>query len=143
MGVQIQPLINGQTYGWGDISVIIGATPVIGIKAIKYGEAQAKANVYGAGSYPIARSKGRITPTASITLMVETVMALEAIAPDGKLFKLPPFPIVVMYQPEAGAIVQDTIMNAEFKDSMKDWKEGDMEKDVVCELLISHVVRKK
>ena len=63
------PLINGVEYGWADIVLAINGVPVTGITAISYGEKQDVSNIYGAGRYPVARGKGRITPTAKITLL--------------------------------------------------------------------------
>jgi hypothetical protein len=140
MSVEITPLINGQNYGWGDIVVNINGLPVTGITAIKYEEAQEKSNVYGAGRYPVSRGKGRVTSTAGITLMVETVMAIAKSAPKGQLHRIAPFPIVVMYQPESGPIVKDVIMNCEFTKQTRDFKEGDMKKEIAIELIISHIV---
>ena len=139
----IPPLINGLAYGWGDISVVIGGTPITGITAVKYAEKQDKENVYGAGRYPTARGVGRVKCTASITLSVETVTAIIKNNPTGGLNGMAPFPIVVMYQPKGGPIIKDIIMNAEFMEDNRDWKEGDMHKDVTLDLLVSHIVWNK
>lgn len=140
MGLEITPLINGKNYGWGDITCLIGGLPLTNITAIKYEEEQEKENVYGAGRNPVSRASGRIKPTASITVMVEAIMAMQKNAPNGKLTSIAPFPIVVAYQPESGPIIKDVIMNCEFKKNMRDWKEGDMKLPVAIDLLISHVV---
>ena len=137
---EIPPLINGQSYGWGDIVVNINGLPVTGITAIKYEEDQEKENVYGAGRYPVGRGMGRVKTTASITLLIETVMAIAKAAPKGQLHRIPPFPITVIYQPEAGPVVRDVIMNCEFKKQTRDFKEGDMKKEVPIELLVSHII---
>ena len=133
------PLINGRSYGWGDIVVNVGALPVTGITAIKYEEEQEKEDVYGAGRRPVARVYGRIKASASITLSVETAMALAATAKDGQLNRLAPFTITVTYQPESGPIMRDVLKNCEFKKQSRDWKEGDMKKEVELELLVSHI----
>ena len=101
-----------------------------------------KKNIYGAGRDPVSRGYGRVKSTASITLLAGTVMALEAKAPKGKVHLIVPFPIVVMYQPEAGPIVTKILKNAEFTKMEFDWKEGDISKEVELELLISHIVDK-
>lgn len=142
MGVELTPLINGRTYGWADISVVIGGAPLTGIRGIKYGEAQEKENVYGAGRYPVARGYGRITYTASITLLAGTVLALQSSAPGGQLCRIQPFPITVVYQPEAGPLVTRILKNAEFTNAEFDWKEGDMSKEVELTLIISHIEKK-
>lgn len=133
------PLINGREYGWGDIAVNISGTSVVGIRAIKYEEDQEKENIYGAGRNPVSRGYGRVKTTGSITLLSATVLAMQAIAPKSKLHNLAPFPIVVAYQPETGAIVKHILKNCEFKKTAFDWKEGDMSKDIELELVISHV----
>ncbi|WP_205630531.1 hypothetical protein [Flavobacterium psychrophilum] len=61
--VDITPLINGREYGWADIVVNISATPIIGIRAIKYEEEQEKENIYGAGRNPVSRGYGRVKTT--------------------------------------------------------------------------------
>ncbi|MFC4262471.1 hypothetical protein ACFOWM_06265 [Ferruginibacter yonginensis] len=139
MGVEIKPLINGYAYGWGDISININGITYTDATAIKYEEEQEKVNVYGAGRRPVRRGKGRVKPMASVTLSVETVMAITRTAPNKMLTNIAPFPIVVMYQPESGPIVKDVICNCEFKKNSRDWKEGDMTKEVVLDLLISHI----
>jgi hypothetical protein len=142
MGVELTPLINGRTYGWADITVVIGGAPLTGIRGIKYGEAQEKENVYGAGRYPVARGYGRITYTASITLLAGTVMALQNSAAGGQLHRIQPFPITVSYQPEAGLLVTHILKNAEFTETNFEWAEGDMSKEIELTLIISHIVKK-
>jgi len=135
----ITPLINGREYGWADIVVNISASPIIGIRAVKYEEEQEKENIYGAGRNPVSRGYGRVKTTGSITLLSPTVFALQAVAPKGKLHNIAPFPIVVSYQPETGAIVKHVLKNCEFKKTTFDWKEGDMSKEIELELVISHI----
>lgn len=133
------PLINGREYGWGDISFTISATPVVGIRAIKYEEEQEKENIYGAGRNPVSRGYGRVKTTGSITLLMATVLAMQAIAPKGKLHNIAPFPILVCYQPETGPLVKHVLKNCEFKKTSFDWKEGDMSKEIELDLVISHI----
>lgn len=142
MGLELEPLINGREYGWADIFTNIGGVPVTGIRAIKYDEEMEKENIYGAGRNPVSRGYGRVKSTASVTLLMGTVMALRAKAPKGQLFRIAPFSITVSYQPEAGPIVTHILKNAEFKKNTFDWKEGDMSKEVELELIISHIVDK-
>jgi hypothetical protein len=133
------PLINGREYGWADIIVNISAVPITGIRAIKYEEEQEKENIYGAGRNPVSRGYGRVKTTGSITLLSATVFAMQALAPKGKLHNIAPFPIVVAYLPENGAIMKHILKNCEFKKTTFDWKEGDMSKDIELELVISHI----
>jgi hypothetical protein len=139
MPVELTPLINGQSYGWADIAFNINGSPVTGITAIKYTDEQEKSNVYGAGRRPIRRGKGRIKTSVSITLAVEEVMAITRAAPKKSLTAVPPFSIIVMYQPEAGPVVKDVIKNCEFMKNERDWKEGDHDSKVTIELIASHI----
>ncbi len=137
--INVTPLINGREYGWADLIVNISGVPLTGIKHIKYEEEQEKENVYGAGRNPVSRAYGRVKTTASITLLSGTVFAMQGGAPNHKLHNIAPFPIVVMYQPEAGPMVKHTLKNCEFKKTSFDWKEGDLSKDIELELIISHI----
>lgn len=134
------PLINGVEYSWGDITATVGGVPVIGITAIEYGDEQVVENHYGAGRYPVSRSKGRVTPSAKITVTMGEVTGWQAKSPTGRLQDLAPFPIVVAYIPEDGQIVIDKIMNCQFKKNLRTWKEGDTRQVVELELVPSHIM---
>lgn len=133
------PLINGVEYAWGDIVCAINGVPVTGIVAISYGDKQDMQNNYGAGRHPISRSKGRITPSAKITLYQSEVVAIMASAAGGRIQDIAPFDITVSYLPENGMIVTDKIRNCQFVENKRDWKEGDMNQQVELELLPSHI----
>jgi hypothetical protein len=62
------PLINGNTYSWGDIIFSVAGVPVTGVTGIEYSDNQEVTDNYGAGRYPVSRSKGRISCTGKITL---------------------------------------------------------------------------
>lgn len=134
------PLINGVEYSWGDILLTIGGVPVIGITAIEYDDDQVVENHYGAGRFPVSRSKGRVTSTAKITLAMGEVVGLQAKSPTGRLQDIAPFPVIVTYLPEDGQVVTDKIMNCQFKKNARAWKEGDTRQLVELELVTSHIV---
>lgn len=133
------PLINGEEYSWAHIRCCINGVQVIGITAISYGDKQDVQNNYGAGRHPVSFSKGRITPSAKITLYMSEVVAIVARAANGRLQDIAPFDIEVVYMPENGLIVTDRIRNARFTENKRDWKEGDMNQQVELELLPSHI----
>lgn len=113
--------------------------PVVGITAIEYGDDQVVENHYGAGRFPVSYSKGRVTPSAKITVAMGEVIGWQAKSPTGRLQDLAPFPIVVAYIPEDGQIVTDKIMNCRFKKNARNWKEGDTRQLVDLELVPSHI----
>lgn len=133
------PLINGVAYSWADVIVTIGGAPITGITAIEYEDSQTVENIYGAGRYPIARSKGKIEPSAKITLLQETVEDIQRLAPNGRLQDLPLFSVGVTYVNEAGNIVHDTICNCSFKKNSRSWKSDDTKSEVELELVPSHI----
>lgn len=133
------PLINGEEYSWGHIKTCINGVPVTGIVAISYGDKQDIQNNYGAGRYPVSQSKGRITPSAKITLYMSEVVSLVANAPNHRLQDIAPFNIEVAYLPENGMVVVDKVRNCRFTENKRDWKEGDLNQQVELELLPSHI----
>ena len=133
------PLINGVEYGWADVVLAINGVPVSGITAISYGEKQDVANIYGAGRYPVARGKGRITPSAKMTLLVSEVLAIQIQSINRRLQDIAPFDITVTYLPDSGIVHTDKIRNCQFTENKRDIKEGDMSIGVELELVPSHI----
>lgn len=133
------PLVNGMLYSWADIVSTISGVPVTGITGIEYGDDQEVVNKYGAGRHPVGRAKGRITPSAKITLYQEEVEALQRQAPNGRLQDIAPFDITVTYIPDSGIVTVDKIRNCQFKANSRKWKEGDTGQEVELELVTSHI----
>lgn len=133
------PLVNGMLYSWADIVATIGGVPVTGITGIEYGDEQEVVNKYGAGRHPVGRAKGRITPSAKITLYQEEVEALQRQTPNGRLQDIAPFDVMVTYIPDSGIVTVDKIRNCQFKANSRKWKEGDTGQEVELELIPSHI----
>ena len=134
------PLINGRTYDWGDISVLIAGVPVIGITALDYDDDQEKVDNYGAGRLPVSRTRGKITTKAKITLDMKEVEAIQSRSRNGRLQSIDPFTITVAYIPDTGTgIITDTLHNVEFKNNKRAWKTGDTKQDVDLDLICSHI----
>ena len=133
------PLVNCMLYSWAAIVVPIGGVPFTGITGVEYGEEQEVVNKYGAGRHPVARSKGRITPSAKITLYQEEVEAIQRQSPNGRLQDIAPFDVIVTYLPESGIVTTDKIRNCQFKANSRKWKEGDTGQEVELELIPSHI----
>lgn len=133
------PLINGMLYAWADIVATINGVPLTGIIGIEYGESQDVVNKYGAGRYPVGRSKGRITPTAKIILYQEVVESLQSQAPNGRIQDLAPFDFAIIYLPDSGIIKTDKVRNVQFSGNSRKWKEGDTGQEVELDLVPSHI----
>ena len=133
-------MINGREYSWGDIVCLINGTNMTGITGIEYSDDQEVTENYGAGRYPVSRSKGRITCAGKITLYVSEVMALQKQAPNGRLQDIAPFDITVSYVPDdGGVVVTDRMRNCQFKKNERSWSEGDTSKTVDLDLAVSHI----
>ena len=133
-------MINGREYSWGDIVCLINGTNMTGITGIDYSDDQEVTENYGAGRYPVSRSKGRITSAGKITLYVSEVMALQKQAPNGRLQDIAPFDITVSYVPDdGGVVVTDRMRNCQFKKNERSWSEGDTSKTVDLDLAVSHI----
>lgn len=133
------PLVNGILYSWADVVTTIAGVPVTGITAVEYGDKQDVTNLYGAGRHPVGRAKGRITPSAKITLYQEEVEAIQRQAPNGRIQDIPPFDVIVSYIPDSGIITTDKVRNCQFTENKRSWSEGDTGKAVELELLPSHI----
>lgn len=87
----------------------------------------------------MGRAKGRITPSAKITLYQEEVEALQRQTLNGRLQDIAPFDIIVTYIPDSGIVTVDKIRNCQFKANSRKWKEGDTGQEVELELVPSHI----
>ncbi|MEH0156254.1 hypothetical protein V6R21_19040 [Limibacter armeniacum] len=118
-----------RAYGWSDIDTeILGTVPVY-IQEISYSKAQEKSNGYGRGSSPNRRGRGNKSVEVSITLGMETVVAIEDYI-RGKygegydLLDLEPFDIPVTYD-NGERVVQDIIRDFEFTSIGRGAAQGD------------------
>jgi len=134
------PLINGVSYAYADIIVNIMGTTIAGITAIQYDDEQKKEDHLGAGRYPVARTYGEKKASASITLDILEVEALQTIAPGGDIASLPPFEITVCFLNQAGLLKTHKLKNVEFMKNSRTAKSGDMSLPVEMPLLVSHII---
>lgn len=134
------PYINGQLYGWGDVSVGIAGVVVTGVTAIEYKEEQEKINVYGSGLYPIGHGSGRISPSASITLLEDEIARLREAAPNGRLQDIAPFDITVTFlSPNTAKIQTHVLKNCQFTDNGVSASEGDTSLSQQLTLVLSSI----
>lgn len=133
------PSINGKSYEWADIICNILGVPIVGITSIMYSEKQDMKNIYGAGNRPVSRAYGNIEPTAKISLLMEEVEALQAIAPLGNIMNIPEFNISVIYVDAALVTRTHILRNVRFTGNVRDVKQGDTSIVVEMDLILSHV----
>ena len=140
MSYYLMPLINGKAYEWADISIMIGGIPMTGATAIEYGDKQNMQNIYAAGKDPNARTYGNVEPFAKISLLMSTVEAIQASAPNGRIQDIPEFDIPVNYIDTNNTPVTHVIKNVRFTDNQRKSEAGGSDAIIVeIELICSHI----
>lgn len=139
MAYSLLPLINGKSYEWADIIINILGVPFAGVTNIEYEDDQEMENIYGAGNRPVSRAYGNFKPTAKVTLLMEELENIQAIAPQGVLQRIPEFDITVAFVDAALIPRVHTIKNCRFTKNLRKVNQGDT--SIACELdlIISHV----
>ncbi len=133
-------MINGEEFGWEDLSVVIGGKMPVGITMVDYATKQEKKNIYGRGADPVARGRGRREYDAKIGVLQSELEALIASSPDGDLTKLPPFTVVVAYSPKVGdRVITDALLYCEFTEFKKELKEGDTNMVVELPMVVGQI----
>ena len=134
------PLINGKAYEWADITLNIMGVPIAGVTAIDYEEDQDMSNNYGAGNKPVSRSYGQIKyDNCKITLHAEEVVALQKVAPNGRIQEIPEFDIIVSYIPDGGAVTTDILKAVRFTKNSRTPKAGDSTIEVEIPLIVGDI----
>lgn len=130
----------GEMKGWNSITVNLLGRDLEGVTALKYNDSETKENVYGAGKFPVGRSRGNYEAEASITLFKEELDGLRlSLGPGRRIMDIAPFDIVVQYENAIGEILTDRIRNCEFKNDGVEVAQGDGTIATECELIVSHI----
>ncbi len=139
MALSILPLINGKSYEYADVTCIILGIPIIGITSIEYGEESKTENIYATGRFPVSRGLGTVEPSAKITLLMEEVMNIVSVAPNGRLYEIPEFDIIVAFTDLSLIPVVHKIRNVRFKNNKISSSTGDTSIPVELDLVVSHI----
>lgn len=134
------PLVNGQAYAYADIILSIAGSPVAGVTAISYTDAQEVTENYGAGRFPVSRGLGKIESEATITIERTELNALINAAADKRLQNVGEFDVTVSYVPAGNAPVTDILKNCRFKNTVGGASEGDSNTVAELELAVSHIL---
>ena len=141
MDIPIFPIrINGHVYEWADIQLsIAGAVPQSTMTEINYSSVREGKNIYGTGSEPIGVGYGNRVYTASITMLLDEVQALLAIAPLKDLSRIPSFSIIVSWLDAENITKTDTLKNVKFMNYDIKTKQGDTSTPVTLNLLFAGI----
>ncbi|MFJ1492563.1 hypothetical protein, partial [Capnocytophaga canis] len=112
---------NGKAYDSADVKVQINGVP-LEVKSITYSNEQEHQLNHGLAPNATSWSAGKITPSASMTVMMHNITPLERVS--GGLLKIKPFTITVEFVNEYNEIIVDKII-AKFKNEGRDVT-GDM-----------------
>jgi len=139
MAYSLPALINGKSYEWSDIIINILGVPFAGVTAIEYEDMQDMENVMGAGNRPVSRVYKNFVPTAKVTLLMEELEAIQAVAPQGVIQRIPEFDITVAFADTAIPIRVHTLKNCRFKNNTRKVAQGNGAIACELEVIISHV----
>ena len=113
--------------------------PMTGCTGIEYGEDAEITNIYATGRNPVSRTHGVVTPTAKITLLMEDVMNIVASAPNGRLWDIPEFDVIVSFTDTDLIPVVHTVKNCRFKNSNISSSQGSDAVSVELDLVPSDI----
>lgn len=120
----LPPLINGKSYEFADITLSIMGTTIAGVTAISFSESMDEMQgVTGAGRDFVSYTNGKLKKEGSITLKYEEVANIEDVAPNGKLYDIPLFPITVTFT-DATLVTRSYLITAKFKGLKLDVDDG-------------------
>lgn len=129
----------GTLIGWNNITVPMMGRELEGIQEISYNDEEEHGVEHGGGKYPVGKTRGKYTAKASLTLLVEEVIALQKQLPKGtRLQDLPDIDIPVQYE-YSGEIYTDIIRNWSFTNNGREVKTGDGKIAVKFDGAISHI----
>ena len=135
-------LVNGVSYDWGSIQLVLFGFPIVGITAISYMKKQEKENLYGAGYKPTSRGYGKVEYEGSITLYTEEWKRIIAAAPNREPLEIAPFPItVVLGTSGRNTPTTDRLIACEFLENPLDSAQGDTSIQVEIPIIIGEILR--
>lgn len=109
------PLINGVAYTHADIILEIFGVPQIGVTAINYSDPQEMTPNFSTGQKMTSMGIGTVNPQASISMTLELIQAIQALAPGGRIQNIGFFNIGVNYLPEGAIPVRHSLKQCKFK----------------------------
>ena len=106
--------INGRYYDWEHITIQVNGATLADVLSIDYEDSEKVNAIYGKGRTPRGYTKGNWEASGKLTLLREEYDRLRAAAPEGNVYKLDPFDIVISYDKGNGTAVTDTLKDCLF-----------------------------
>lgn len=119
------PLVNGKSWEYTDITCLILGVPVVEIASINYQQKQNRQMNYGTSPYATSFGNGTIEATVQLKISMNEMENIIASIPTGMLQDIPPFDIVVWYGDSALGSKTHIIKNCLFLDDGRNGASGD------------------
>jgi len=136
------PLINGVSYSWSNIKLVLFGVPVVGITKIEYKRKQKKENHYGMGTEPVSRGYGNKEYEGKITLYRDEWDAIIAAAPSKDPLDIPFFDIQVSFEGPRVQTQNDVLRACEFTEDPFTVSQGDTKIMVDIPIIIGTIEHK-
>lgn len=134
-------LTNGINFSWGNLSIVLFNSIVIGITEISYKAKQAKENNYGLGQDPVSRGYGNNEYEGSITMFLDEWKRIIKASPRNNPLEIAPNDIQVCFAGSRILPNKDVLKMIEFLENPMDAKQGDTKLLVTIPLIIGGIER--
>lgn len=135
-------LINGVAKTHADIVMVIDTVPIIGVTAVNYADPQEITPNFSNANKPTSVGFGKVEPNGSVTLTLEAVEVLQALAASrgGRIQNLPFFEITVAYDSsEGGLFISHRLKKCRFKGRAIDSSVDNSQIEETLELFIGDI----
>jgi len=133
--------INGLLYSWADVRVVLLGRDITGITAIDYSDSQTTKPVYGRGKKRVGRVSGMYEASATLTLEMSEVEALNlSLAAGTSIYDIPPFDVTVVYVNADQRLVTHVLKQCVFTKQDRSSKSGEVKEiDVKLPLDVAEI----
>ena len=119
--------INGLLYSWADIRINLLGRDIVGILAIDYSDGQTTKPVMGRGKKRIGRVSGMYEASATLTLEMSEVEALNLSLPSGtSIYDIAPFDVTIVYVNAEQLLVTHVLKECVFTKQDRSSKAGEV-----------------
>ncbi len=119
--------INGLLYSWADVRINLLGRDIVGILAVDYEDGQTTKAVYGHGKKRIGRVSGMYTASATLTLEMGEVEALNLSLPTGtSMYDIAPFDVTISYVNSEQILVTHVLHQCIFTKQNRTSKAGEV-----------------
>jgi hypothetical protein len=133
------PLINGESYAFATITLILFGQPIAGVTNVKFKSKQDKENHFGAGTKAVSRGRGMEDHEASLTLDMAEFWRISAASPEGKLYKIPAFDYTIVWSADNIVFHSVIVRAAEFLEQGVDTTQGDKRTTIELPLIVGDI----